>query len=334
MIRYAVIGSGSSANSYIIQYDGTDSSNNFLNKNKGTDNKYQDILFHKDRKNLSDNKSDNKLKVPCRYDKNENYFYSDEVPDADSETICKDKITIVIDNGFSLKEFARRTSALGFNAEDIDFIFLTHDHSDHIKGVSTLSSRYSIPVVMGKDTVLKSEYSDKIFKSLIVDEGREYTYNSLKFSVFKTYHDSDGSVGYSFSIKGTVFTIITDTGIISEEMEKLALASDILFLEANYCPDMLEAGPYPWFLKKRIASDLGHLSNHDAVAFMKKINISEKSRMTYLCHLSDKNNCSEKLESLIKASFSDGMKINYRICRKGETVEGIPVKIRAGGMNE
>lgn len=277
MIKYAVLGSGSTANSYIIQFDGTKKS---------------------------------------------------AVENSLSENICSEKITIVIDNGFSLKEFSRRAAELDYNINDIDFIFLTHDHSDHIKGVANLSSKYRIPVVMGKNTNLKSEYSDKIYESLIVEGGREYSFNNLKFSVFRTFHDSDGSVGYSFSLFGTVITIITDTGTISDEMEKHAADSDILFLEANYCPDMLERGPYPVFLKRRIASELGHLSNEDAVDFLGKLNENDnRKRKIYLCHLSDKNNCPDKLDSVIKESFGENPDIDYRICRKGETVEGHPVKV-------
>ncbi len=104
MIKYAVLGSGSTANSYIIQFDGTKKS---------------------------------------------------AVENSLSENICSEKITIVIDNGFSLKEFSRRAAELDYNINDIDFIFLTHDHSDHIKGVANLSSKYRIPVVMGKNTNLK-----------------------------------------------------------------------------------------------------------------------------------------------------------------------------------
>ena len=175
---------------------------------------------------------------------------------------------------------------------------------------------------------LSDAYSSKIYKSLVVEEGNDYFYSSLKFSVFKTFHDSEGSVGYSFNIKGKIFTIITDTGIITEEMHKYAEESDILFLEANYCPDMLDNGPYPLFLKKRIASDKGHLSNLDAVKFLEKLRESDyKLRKIYLCHLSDKNNCPDRLDSLLKESFGDNPVIDYRICRKGETVEGIPVRI-------
>ena len=298
MIRYAVLGSGSSANSYIIQYE------------PGSEEERKDS-------------SQLELKLPEGKTGDtgiRSFSASSEVNDS--------RITIVIDNGFSLREFTKRAAEQGFNPEDIDFIFLTHDHSDHLKGISTLSSKYSIPVVMCKDTVLGSDHKNKIYKSLVVEDGKDYSYSSLNFSVFRTFHDSEGSVGYSFNIKGKIFTIITDTGIITEEMEKYALASDVLFLEANYCPDMLYAGPYPWFLKNRIASDHGHLSNYDAVGFLEKLKESGiRKRKIYLCHLSDKNNCPDRLESVIKESFGEEPEIDYRICRKGETVAGIPVNI-------
>ncbi len=288
MIRYAVLGSGSSANSYIIQYE-------------------PDFIGEK--RIISDN----------------------DAADVSENNNRTGRITLVIDNGFSLREFSRRAAEMSFRPEDINFIFLTHDHSDHLKGIASLSSRYSIPVVMCSRTRLESSVLSKIHKTLVVEEGKNYSYNSLEFSVFRTFHDSEGSVGYSFNIKGTVFTIITDTGIISEEMEKHALESDVLFLEANYCPDMLHNGPYPWFLKKRIASDKGHLSNQDAVKFMEKLDRNiDKDVKIYLCHLSDKNNCPDLLESLVNERIGSSDKIHFRICRKGETVEGIPVKIIEG----
>ncbi len=274
MINYAVLGSGSSANSYIIQHEGI------------------------------------------------------------SET-PGERMTFIVDNGFSCREFSARAQKTGFNPADIKFIFLTHDHSDHLKGVSVLSGKYSIPVVMSSGITLKREYAEKIYKILVVEKGKDYCYSNLKFSVFETSHDSEGSVSYSFEIDGVVFTIITDTGVVTEEMEKHAIRSDVLFLEANYCPEMLENGPYPWFLKKRIASEHGHLSNDAAVEFIKKIDNSQagvKKRMTYFCHLSDKNNCSDKLESIVRKSLPEDF--NYRICRKGETVAGTPIKTRDGGRYE
>ena len=235
-----------------------------------------------------------------------------------------DDFAFVVDNGFSLTEFSKRASELHFNISKIKYIFLTHKHDDHAKGIEILSKKYKIPVVMNHKVLLNKSETKKIYKRLNVEPGRDYNFESLNVSVFSTSHDCEGSVCYCFNFGGYIFTIITDTGKILKEMEQYAIKADILFLEANYCPQMLANGPYPLYLKKRIESHYGHLSNDDAIGFVSGIYtlMQKKNKMTYFCHISDINNSYEKLESVIK---DDSMlkTFKYRICRKGELVEGI-----------
>jgi phosphoribosyl 1,2-cyclic phosphodiesterase len=241
---------------------------------------------------------------------------------ANSYIFEHDDFAFIVDNGFSLREFSERASKAGFDISKIKFIFLTHKHADHSKGIDLLSKKNKIPVVMSSSVLLSKSETKKIYKRLNVEPGKEYDYEKLKFSVFPISHDSEGSVGYSFNFYGCVFTIITDTGKILIDMEQHAINADILFIEANYCPQMLADGPYPLYLKRRIESQHGHLSNNDTVDFLCKINFMQnKNRMTYLCHLSDTNNCYEKLENIIKLKMPETFR--YRICRKGELVEGI-----------
>ena len=242
---------------------------------------------------------------------------------ANSYIFEHDDFAFIVDNGFSFKEFSDRTLKAGFDISKIKYIFLTHKHADHSRGIDTLSKKQKIPVVMSSSVLLSKSETKKIYKRINVEPGKEYDYENLNFSVFPASHDSEGSVNYSFNFNGFVFTIITDTGKIVKDMEHHAINADILFLEANYCPQMLADGPYPLYLKKRIESHYGHLSNNDAVEFLFRIYdfMREKNRMTYLCHMSDTNNCYEKLESVIKGKMSETFK--YRICRKGELVEGI-----------
>ncbi|MCL2793121.1 MAG: MBL fold metallo-hydrolase [Spirochaetaceae bacterium] len=242
---------------------------------------------------------------------------------ANSYIFEHDDFAFIVDNGFSLKEFAARASDLGFDISKIKFIFLTHKHADHARGIDKLSKELKIPVVMSRDVFLNKSEMKKIYKRLNVEPGKEYCYGELGFSVFSTSHDSEGSVSYSFNFSGYTFTIITDTGKILKDMEQYAINADILFLEANYCPQMLADGPYPLYLKKRIESHHGHLSNDDAIGFLSGIYsfMQMKNRMTYLCHLSDTNNCYNKLENIIRYSMPETFR--YRICRKGELVEGI-----------
>jgi len=245
---------------------------------------------------------------------------------ANSYIFEHDDFSFIVDNGFTLKEFSRRAAELDFDISRIKFIFLTHRHIDHSRGIGALSKKLKIPVVMGSSVHFDKTEAHRIYKRLNVEPGKNYAFENLEFSVFPISHDSPGSVSYSFSIGGTVFTIITDTGKILKEMEQHAVNSDILFLEANYCPQMLNDGPYPVYLKKRIESEEGHLSNNDALDFLMKIlNIEQnKNRMTYFCHLSDTNNCSEKLESVIKTIMPETF-LNYRVCCKGELVKGISI---------
>ena len=242
---------------------------------------------------------------------------------ANSYIFEEDDFAFVVDNGFSLKEFSNRALELGFDISKIKYIFLTHKHADHSRGIDTLSKTLKIPVIMSSDLFLNKSEAKKIYKRLSVESGKAYNYGKLSFSVFPISHDSEGSVSYSFNFSGYIFTIITDTGKILKEMEPHVINADVLFLEANYCPQMLADGPYPLYLKKRIESHHGHLSNDDAIGFLSGIYdlMQVKNRMTYLCHMSDTNNCYNKLESIIKCSMPESFR--YRICRKGELVEGI-----------
>ena len=161
----------------------------------------------------------------------------------------------LVDNGYSLSEFRRRMKAVQFDEKRLAFIFLTHLHSDHFKGVESLSRTLHIPVVTHESMPVENQCKQSGLHRLDIQPGKDYSFESLRFRAFLTSHDSPHSIGFQFIMGGVTFTLITDTGCISGEMEELALASDYLFLESNYSPDMLHRGPYPQFLKKRILSE-------------------------------------------------------------------------------
>jgi len=225
----------------------------------------------------------------------------------------------VVDNGYSFSEFARRIRTMDFDISDIRYIFLTHIHKDHVSGIETLSRRLEVPVFVAENLDLSSCLKEGFFRTIEVTPGNTYKADDFSFTVFSTCHDAPCSVGYSFDTSGGRYTIITDTGKTTETMKKLADDSDVLFLESNYCPDMLNKGPYPHFLKKRIFSDHGHLSNHDAVDFIRKLD-SDKKRSIYLCHISDKNNSPERVREVFDSEFSG--KLDYHICKRGIPVPG------------
>lgn len=225
----------------------------------------------------------------------------------------------VVDNGYSFSEFSRRIKSMDFDIRDIRYIFLTHNHKDHISGMEILSRKLQIPVFVAENLDLSGSLKEGFFRTIEVTPGNTYRVDDFTFTVFSTTHDAPCSVGYSFATSESRYTIITDTGKTSELMRSLADQSDVLFLEANYCPEMLKKGPYPYFLKKRIFSDHGHLSNHDAVDFIKKLD-SGKKRSIYLCHISDKNNSPERVKEVFDSEFSGDL--DYHICKRGIPVLG------------
>lgn len=212
-------------------------------------------------------------------------------------------ISFLVDAGFSGKELLRRVNDFGFDYRNIRSIFLTHGHKDHSRGAHILSRKLHIPVVH------YGRFYPGIMKRL----------KGMDVSSFPTSHDSPGSVSYSFVLGGKRFTIITDTGIVSKEMAGYAGRSDVLFLEANYNEDMLKAGPYPYYLKQRILSELGHLSNYNAVSFLNELETDTLARV-YFCHLSGTNNSPEQLEEDV------GMNLRWpgkwKICAKDLPVYG------------
>ncbi len=147
----------------------------------------------------------------------------------------------------------------------------------------------------------------------------------MLFTPFPTSHDAPSSLSYYFEIGGKKITVITDTGIVDEDMYNFALKSDILFLESNYSEEMLQEGGYPYFLKKRISSNVGHLSNFQSAHFLKELYESDhcQIKQIYLCHLSKNNNSVKVVEDEISSIYKGD--IPYRICSRDEIINGIEV---------
>lgn len=220
----------------------------------------------------------------------------------------------VIDNGFSLKQFKERLAGLDFNYTRIKGIFLTHTHSDHVKGVGALSRDLEIPVYAHMD-ISGDFYIHKGIEPL-----KHYIFDELNIMPFELSHDAPNSIGFYFKINDTRFTLITDTGVITPRMYELAKRSDILFLESNYNDKLLEAGSYPAFLKRRISSKYGHLSNYEAIKFLNDLSEEDDCNISYvyLCHLSKNNNSVEAVSSDFEEYYEGDFL--YRICNRDEAV--------------
>jgi len=232
-----------------------------------------------------------------------------------------DSGALLVDAGLSAKETFRRLEESGCDKDLIEAIIVTHEHRDHIKGVDVLSRKLNIPVIGTQGTLWQFEDKRTSEKKLIYDPvktGEVKTVGDFEVEAFSTYHDSMDPCGYRIKYGDLTFALCTDTGKTDERIGAYLASADVLVLESNHCPDMLKNGPYPAFLKARIAdSKRGHLSNTAAAECIKKY--CRDSEKIVLAHLSEENNRPEiALESAQTAAeeilCSAGIAVSHQHC--------------------
>lgn len=196
---------------------------------------------------------------------------------------------VLIDGGISCRETEKRIILAGLSFEKIKAVFISHEHTDHTRGVEVISRKYQIPVYITAGTHKNSRL--KIDKKLIrnFDAYSPVKIGGLSVNAFPKQHDA--SEPHSFTITGNGITIgvLTDLGAACEHVIANFSQCHAAFLEANYDEEMLENGRYPFYLKQRIRSDHGHLSNHQALEIFTKYRSVFMSHLL-LSHLSQDNN--------------------------------------------
>ncbi|EJG06541.1 beta-lactamase domain-containing protein [Methanofollis liminatans DSM 4140] len=206
-----------------------------------------------------------------------------------------DEGALLIDAGLTAKEIKKRLSDAGCDEGRIRGILVTHEHIDHIRGVDVLARRLGVPVVGTAGTL--GAFSSARTSSKPVDLIRAFPGDALDlggFSItpFLTAHDAAEPCGYRLADGDVSLGCCLDTGIVTPGIERVLARCDAVVLESNHCPQMLEEGPYPEFLKKRIRSKHGHLSNAAAATCLK--DIGGGLTAVILAHLSEVNNTRDK----------------------------------------
>jgi phosphoribosyl 1,2-cyclic phosphodiesterase len=230
---------------------------------------------------------------------------------------------LLVDAGISCRQVEQRLDyAFGRSLDDIDAVLITHEHSDHIKGLARL-------LKLKRRLAANRETLDGIIDCLglegepenpmIFNNGDTFEIGDIKIDTFSTSHDAANPTGFAFENSGKRICIVTDTGCITDEIYDQMKRSDILVLESNHDENVLRMGPYPWFLKQRILSDRGHLSNETASAALADIiagEDSQKQRIVLLAHLSKENNFPEMaLATMENILRENGCKANSCIIR-------------------
>lgn len=209
--------------------------------------------------------------------------------------IKSEKSCFLIDAGRSCRQIERYISYNGFNSNDVKFILVTHEHIDHVKGLDVFARHHRAKVLSSKGTIdfleAKGILNNKIDYHPIDLSGIEI--NGIRVVPFDISHDCVQGFGYSIFLENNIkVSVCSDIGYISNYVFESLVGSNILIIESNHDIEMLKNGPYPKFLKKRILSDKGHLSNSECYKVLKDL-ITTGVKKIILCHLSEINNTPE-----------------------------------------
>jgi phosphoribosyl 1,2-cyclic phosphodiesterase len=211
---------------------------------------------------------------------------------------------VLVDAGFSAREIAGRLASHGEDPARLTAILVTHEHRDHACGVRVLQKRTGAPVLASKGTCEGAhEEGNGPFEHEHLDPGDTVRLGELRVTSFRVMHDAREPVGFLFEAPdGTRLGYVSDIGEMTGEVAEALAGCEYVALEANHDARMLEHGPYPWFLKRRIASANGHLSNEAAGEAIGSV-ASDRLRHVFAIHVSRTNNTPDLAAAALRAGL-------------------------------
>jgi phosphoribosyl 1,2-cyclic phosphodiesterase len=196
---------------------------------------------------------------------------------------------ILVDAGLSFRALAKRLESVGEPVESLDAVLVTHEHSDHICGLARVARRLKIPVYISRLTAPAVDWGDVPPVLERFQAGASFTVGDIQVDSFGIPHDAIDPVGFCFHAEGIKISVATDLGYLTESVKFHLRRSNIMLLEANHDLEMLKVGPYPWSVKQRVMSRVGHLSN-DMMSDFLLDDFDGTPRSLILGHLSEHNN--------------------------------------------
>lgn len=229
--------------------------------------------------------------------------------------IKTEKTSILVDAGLSGKKIQQGIINIGEDPKEIDAIFITHEHIDHVQGAGILSRRFDIPIYANEETweAMKSIIGEvKAHNIKVITDNVEI--GDLFVQAFDIFHDSAKPVGYNIYYKNKKLSLVTDTGSINDNIVNSIKNSDLLLVESNHDEDMVLIGPYPWPLKRRVLGELGHMSNDVAGKLIAKV-IKKGTEIVLLGHLSKENNFPQLAYKTVENILTEsGIEVNPGVC--------------------
>lgn len=206
---------------------------------------------------------------------------------------------ILVDAGLSARQLQVRLAEKQIPLSKIKAILITHEHSDHSRGARVLSKRLHIPVYLTKKTYLALRRTGQPDVPRWFELDQEFQLGEFSIFPFAKQHDAVDACSFRISYSGKHVGVMTDIGEPCERVKEHLGMCHAVFLESNYDEDMLMNGPYPYYLKQRVASSLGHLSNEQAFRLLKEFG-GKELQTVFLSHLSGQNNTPEKAYSVFE----------------------------------
>lgn len=202
---------------------------------------------------------------------------------------------LIIDIGIGIRALKKYCREYGVHMNSINRILITHDHADHIKSVGTMSHDLNLPVYATRKVHEGIDHNYCVTRKVTterkmeIETGKAVKLGDFMVRPFAVPHDATENVGYEIEVEGVVFVVITDVGHITDDIREAISHANYLVIEANHDVEMLKTGPYPEYLKQRIRSGNGHLSNVECGEALVE-NMTEGLKHVWLCHLSEENN--------------------------------------------
>lgn len=224
--------------------------------------------------------------------------------------VGSDATHLLVDVGISGKRTEQGLNSLGITGKDLDGILITHEHADHISGLGVMARKFGVPIYATGGTIeaiCKTSSVGKIDESLFreVKEDEKLVIKDLTVNPMKISHDAAQPVAYRIGYGNKRVGICTDLGIYNDYTVECLKDMDALLIEANHDVNMLQVGPYPYYLKQRILGDRGHLSNENSGRLLSRI-LHDKLQTIILGHLSKENNLPELAYEAVRMEITLG----------------------------
>jgi len=226
------------------------------------------------------------------------------------------KTKILLDAGVGIRQLQASFKEIGVAFEELDAVFITHEHSDHVRGLAALVRKVNVPVYATAGTwshIARLWRAEENVTARVLQAGSALTLGEFAFEPFALSHDAEEPVGFCIYAGNEKLVLATDLGYASAKVKEATRGANAYILETNHDVDLLRAGSYPWHLKRRILGDKGHLSNAHSAEYLLDV-LTENTQTVYLAHLSRENNRPELAHDVIaRALISVHKEVRERI---------------------